>query len=1731
VRKADVVIFGAAVLCAGFSVPADAQVVINEIMYHPASDQELDEFLELHNVGAEAVSLAGWCMPAIDLCFDPGVVIEPQAYLSVARDAVQFQSTFGFAPDAVFAGRLSNSGERLELQDASGVPVDVVEYSDHGDWPPSTDGLGPSLERIVPASPGSEARNWHASVAPAGHTAGAENSVRAGALPPWISEVTFPVEPAPGQPIPVTCHLEGASTVGLSYVIDFGPEVPVAMEDDGLHEDGAAGDGVFGAIVPGQAAAALIRFRLATTGPTGSMQHPRADDTVNYVGTIVVDPALPSEVPVFHWYMDPADYQAALAHYLTDDVEPAVLYYGGRLYDNIQVRVRGHTSRSWPKKCWKFYFPQGHEFTAPELLPGPVDQFNLQSGYSDKSYCREIMAYESFRAMGSPGCLAFHVRLQQNGALYGLYTCVEGMDRDYLERNRLDSEGAWYKAYRDCTLLPLEYLPDRYEKKTREWEDHTDLYNLLYGLNQLSGSARAAFLRDHVNIPDLLNYLAVTCVVHNNDHPAKNYYLYRDTLGTQRWSIHPWDMDLTFGRNYGAPTATVLCDGIWADNDAIDGRENVSPSHPLFGDNEHQKYDYLWNRFIDKLYEDVSIRAMYYRRLRTVMDELLAPGAYEARLAELTGPIASLAQEDRLKWGQYGQSQTLAQAAALITGDYLPRRRNHLFVTHRVSGEIPEAQTLHPPIVINEIHYHPLDDEAEFVELYNPSPDEAVDLSGWRLRGLSLTLPNGAVILPQDYLVVVRNDVVFRAASGGGMYVAAQYDGKLDNDGETLELLDRSGSVVDVVAYDSEAPWPVAAAGGGPSLELIDATRDNNRAANWSASLATGGTPGAANSVAGTTSPVPDLWVNEVLPVNTSINQDEWGEYDPWIEIYNASALPIDLGGMYLTDDYLMPAKWAIPAGTVLGGQSWLLFWADSEPGEGSLHTNFALSGLGGSVGLYTADATLIDYLNYDALPADISYGKFPDGTSTRREFGTATPGSANQGDRVAVILNEYNAVGRVKYLKNGGSDVVFGQVMGNGGNWFELVVAQDHVDLRGWTLVWTEAPSDTGTLALTQASLWSDLRAGTILTFTESCEAEGGRDTDTSYDPGAGDWWIQVNTLCGGVPQETYVTTTTNVAGDGPGNFSVGNDSWQLTIRDAGSQGVFGPSGEGIEPLDGIGSDEVFKLGEDPSPYIHPYSDYGDGTWSTFGAPNVYAEGTAVQDFSILRESFEACETAEDCPDGDPCTVDTCDAFQGCLHTPAADGTPCADGVFCNGAETCQGGTCVSSGDPCAPLVCLEATETCAPCLGDGDCDNGLFCDGAEWCEEGTGTCQAGSAPDCDDLVGCTLDACNEATDSCDHAPQHALCDNGLFCDGVETCDPVTGCQPGSDPCAGQSCDEVNDVCVSGECTEDADCDDTLFCTGAETCADNTCLPGSDPCEAPCEQCNEEMDRCDWCRYDMDGSGFIGPGDFSFFAGCYGRSNPCEEPDYLRPLGTCCMSNFDESPNGFVGPGDFAGFAGCYGKNCSGCSTCFGATSGRAGGEGEKAEKRVRVALVAVRVPTLADVADTLPRSQGSFAVGQTFFVELWASAGEAEAGLAAVHVDVTYDRAELVVEEVVPSEWFGLFAQAFVNSTGTARSGPGVVASVGGCAPLGEEGLGVTPAWVKVATLHMQGQRPGKVALKVGPSGGGYGIALLDRLGLLDASQIAFGGAAFELRREPQSLGTLERSQPDQPRNETRN
>lgn len=187
------------------------------------------------------------------------------------------------------------------------------------------------------------------------------------------------------------------------------------------------------------------------------------------------------------------------------------------------------------------------------------------------------------------------------------------------------------------------------------------------------------------------------------------------------------------------------------------------------------------------------------------------------------------------------------------------------------------------PLVLNEIMYNPAAGGVEFVELRNISATTvALDDGGgnaWRLRGaIEFAFPLGAAISAGGYAVAFQGAdggdaaaeaAAFRAARGIAasvpvfVYTAAEH-GSLNNAGEKL-FLDMPGAadsglpelpyvLVDAVRYDSIAPWPTEADGGGSSLSRLDSSAYGNDVANWIAGTV-GGTPGSENVGIDTTPP------------------------------------------------------------------------------------------------------------------------------------------------------------------------------------------------------------------------------------------------------------------------------------------------------------------------------------------------------------------------------------------------------------------------------------------------------------------------------------------------------------------------------------------------------------------------------------------------------------------------------------------------------------------------------------------------------------------------------------------------------------------------------------------------------------------------------------------------------------------------------------------------------------
>ncbi len=412
------------------------------------------------------------------------------------------------------------------------------------------------------------------------------------------------------------------------------------------------------------------------------------------------------------------------------------------------------------------------------------------------------------------------------------------------------------------------------------WNDYTNLFNLVDAVNNATTNYTAA-VEALVDVDEWMRVAAVEHIIGNWDSwmntGGQNNYLYKPESG--KWQALLWDLniDLGIGGYSDGPTSDLFKVG--------DGPLNTMYNHPPF------------RRAYWRALQDAADGPLVAANVGAVMDAVYAAFAASgvaanpptdvknwiaqrrayilSQLATVTSPFAitnnggnnfsstnniiSLSGTApvavktitvngvaypatwtsvngwRLQLPLNGVTNQLVLQGWDWRGNPVTNTLAGITVTYTGPADRPEDS-----LVINEIMYHPLVANAEYIEIFNRSTNVTFDLSGYRINGVDFTFSPATVIGPRGFLVVAKDRTVFAATYGSGIAVAGEFNGRLDPDGETISLM-RPGVapaqevIVNQVKYENRAPWPAAADGQGPSLQLIDAGQDNRRPGNWMA--------------------------------------------------------------------------------------------------------------------------------------------------------------------------------------------------------------------------------------------------------------------------------------------------------------------------------------------------------------------------------------------------------------------------------------------------------------------------------------------------------------------------------------------------------------------------------------------------------------------------------------------------------------------------------------------------------------------------------------------------------------------------------------------------------------------------------------------------------------------------------------------------------------------------------
>ena len=266
----------------------------------------------------------------------------------------------------------------------------------------------------------------------------------------------------------------------------------------------------------------------------------------------------------------------------------------------------------------------------------------------------------------------------------------------------------------------------------------------------------------------------------------------------------------------------------------------------------------------------------------------------------------------------------------------------------------------------------------DWVELYNDSNQE-VDLSGWSFNGQlqqRWLFPSPTKIPAQGYLIIYFNSSVPAGVRQTGF--------GLSTDGDALSLRDASQVLVDSLTFGMQIP--------DRSIGRIGAQ------AAWTLNQPT---QGAANVAA-------QLGNRSALVINEWMASPVSG--DDWFELYNPESNPVDLSGLFLTDDLTKPTLSKISALCFLGvGQNaFQRFYASGETNLGPNHVAFKLSAGGENIGLYASASSRIQSVAFGAQQTGISEGRLPDGAANVARFPvSSSPGKSNYLPLTSVWINE----------------------------------------------------------------------------------------------------------------------------------------------------------------------------------------------------------------------------------------------------------------------------------------------------------------------------------------------------------------------------------------------------------------------------------------------------------------------------------------------------------------------------------------------------------------------------------------------------------------------------------------------------------------------------------------------------------------------------------------------------
>jgi hypothetical protein len=632
-----------------------------------------------------------------------------------ALTSSEIAASFTAGPDAVFAGPIINafgaSASEILVGQSTTLSWNVTDATSLS----INQGVGTvtGLNQIVvsPAATttytltatnaqGTNTRSVKVTVSQPRATPGWQNNVFSANAAPAIRQVNHTENPTSASPVTITAKVtdpDGVASVQLQYqVVLPGQYLParlpvpvsqliadgdlqptanpayfnsvnwtnVAMLDNGVGGDAAAGDAVFSATLAPQAHRTLVRYRIVVTDALGkSATVPYGDDASlnfayfvyngmpeyrNNANQVVADAAALNSLPVYQFLTRAEDMQDVLAYDPGDEIPQGTdarsvynwsgtMVYNGIVYDNITYRLRGANGRYLTdgKRSMRFRFNDGNWFEPLDQhgVPYPEKWKTLTTGkgFDNRqtlTYAlNEAMTMQLSNLMGLPAAEThwFQFRVidgaaeapdQWHGDFWGINFALEDYDKRFLDAHGME-EGNLYKLINQSNdaLRQQDYQAPF---AVSDGSDHDYIEDVL--------SRASTDIQYRVNLQKYFIFHALAEAVRHYDYwPTANKNL-----------VYYFEPDYTAGNDNLGKLWLLL----W-DTDASWG--------PTWNEGKDVVYDALFENN-SAAYRTALLNPAYYNTLRELRDLIWQPDQLRGMIEELVSAILPLEAADRARW-------------------------------------------------------------------------------------------------------------------------------------------------------------------------------------------------------------------------------------------------------------------------------------------------------------------------------------------------------------------------------------------------------------------------------------------------------------------------------------------------------------------------------------------------------------------------------------------------------------------------------------------------------------------------------------------------------------------------------------------------------------------------------------------------------------------------------------------------------------------------------------------------------------------------------------------------------------------------------------------------------------------------------------------------------------------------------------------------------------------------